>query len=109
MRTFDRPCSSETSYLFLLMAPKKKMALLTIPGSKSVPIPTKTQTWTEHPVIKDSFLKRALNDSIEAGPALEFVGCVSTGSVAPLSYHVYRMRVKREKVLMCDIHFESKA
>lgn len=89
MRTFDCPCSSKTTYLFLLMAPKKKMALFMIPGSKSTSIPIETHTWPEHPVIKDSFLKRTWNDSVEAGPTFEFVGFVSTRSGAPLSHHVY--------------------
>lgn len=52
------------------MIPKRMIALLTIPSSNSVLIPTKRHTWMEHPVVKDLFKKRTMNDPVEAKPTL---------------------------------------
>lgn len=53
------------------------MALLTSPGSTSVPIPTARHTWPKHTAVKDSFWKKGLRHPIEARLAFE---CLSSGS-----------------------------
>lgn len=42
------------------IAPKRKMALLTIPGSNSIPISFERHTYPEHPVVKDSLLEERI-------------------------------------------------
>lgn len=64
------------------MAPKKKLAFLTISGSNAVPVPTPRHAWPEHPIVKDSFWGKALNEWVEASHMFEYsvraplvVGC----------------------------------
>lgn len=78
------------NFLSVSMGPKRKMVLLTIRDSSFVPIPTERHTLLEHHVVKDPFWKRALNDTVEAEPAFEYIGSESIGSGMPLSRQVYK-------------------
>lgn len=69
-----------------LMAPKKKMALLTLPSSNTILVPTSRHTWSEHPVAKDQLSEKVLNDPIKVGPAFEYM---SSGSTA-VKHHIIR-------------------
>lgn len=112
------------------MAPKRKMALFTLPSSTSVPVSIPMHTLPEHPIVKDSFWEKALNDPIEAGPAFEYLTSGFIRSGLPLDCQIYRtlfqdnddcegpmisptsipkMRIKREEVPFCGTRFESKA
>lgn len=70
------------------------MALLVLPGSKAVPVPTERHTWLQHPTAKGSFKKRAMSDIVEARPRFEFVDCKSIGSGTQLSHHVYKVLLR---------------
>lgn len=70
------------------MASNWKMALLVLMGSNIVPVPTERHTWRKHPIFKDSFWKRAMNDTVEAGSPFEFMDLESTRSGTPPSHHV---------------------
>lgn len=104
-------------------------ALLTIPGSDAAPVVTPRHTWLEHPVLKDSFWYKALNELVEANSAFEYRISDSSGSGTLLGRQVYRtlfgdngdeegsviplwfvlrMRVEREEVPFFGITFESK-
>lgn len=76
--------------LFCTHGNEEKMDLLTIPGSIVVPVPTPTHTWLEHPVVKDSFSDKALNEAVEANFAFEYQSSDSSGSGTSLDRKVYR-------------------
>lgn len=70
------------------MASMKKMAVLTIPPSDAVPIPTPGHIWPKHPVVKDSFRNKALSEPVEANSALECRSSDSCSSGTPLDRQV---------------------
>lgn len=77
-----------SSLFTIVIAPKKKMALLTIPGSNIVPVPT-PRHMAEAPVVKDSFWGKALNETVEANFVLEY-RTVSSNSRTSLHHQVSR-------------------
>lgn len=54
------------------MAPKKKMTLITLSGSKATPVPIPRHIWSGQRVVKDYLWDRALKVLVEASPALEY-------------------------------------
>lgn len=49
-------------------------------GSTSVPESTARHTWPEHPLMKDSFWKKALSEAVEAGLNFEYLCSGFTGN-----------------------------
>lgn len=72
------------------MAPKKDMALIVIPGSNTVPIPTERHMWNI-PLSRIPS-KRGYEWHYKGNTSFEFSNSESTRSRTPLSHHVYKAR-----------------